>query len=73
MVFNYDRGWSYATNDYTMFAAILPLAVVHTFGNMLTNISLGKVSISFTHTIKAMEPFFIVVLSSLLLGEVTPN
>ncbi|XP_004489250.1 phosphoenolpyruvate/phosphate translocator 2, chloroplastic-like [Cicer arietinum] len=51
------------------FKAILPLAVAHTLGNLLTNISLGKVSVSFTHTIKAMEPFFTVVLSSLLLGE----
>ncbi|GAU16228.1 hypothetical protein TSUD_298600 [Trifolium subterraneum] len=49
--------------------AILPLALAHTLGNMLTNISLGKVSVSFTHTIKAMEPFFTVILSSLLLGE----
>ncbi|KAK4796220.1 hypothetical protein SAY86_028546 [Trapa natans] len=38
-------------------AAILPLAVAHTMGNLLTNISLGKVAVSFTHTIKAMEPF----------------
>ncbi|CAK8533727.1 unnamed protein product [Lathyrus sativus] len=51
-------------------AAILPLVMAHTLGNLLTNISLGKVSVSFTHTIKAMEPFFTVVLSSLLLGEV---
>ncbi|CAJ2665347.1 phosphoenolpyruvate/phosphate translocator 2, chloroplastic-like [Trifolium pratense] len=50
--------------------AILPLAVAHTLGNLLTNISLGKVAVSFTHTIKAMEPFFTVVLSSLLLGEI---
>ncbi|XP_019426816.1 PREDICTED: phosphoenolpyruvate/phosphate translocator 2, chloroplastic-like isoform X2 [Lupinus angustifolius] len=50
-------------------ASILPLAVAHTMGNLLTNISLGKVAISFTHTIKAMEPLFTVVLSSLLLGE----
>lgn len=49
--------------------AILPLAVAHTLGNLLTNISLGKVAVSFTHTIKSMEPFFTVVLSSLLLGE----
>ncbi|KAK2365542.1 holo-[acyl-carrier-protein] synthase [Trifolium repens] len=49
--------------------AILPLAVAHTLGNLLTNISLGKVAVSFTHTIKAMEPFFTVVLSSLLLGQ----
>ncbi|TKY50448.1 Phosphoenolpyruvate/phosphate translocator 2 [Spatholobus suberectus] len=50
-------------------AAILPLAVAHTMGNLLTNISLGKVAVSFTHTIKAMEPFFTVVLSALFLGE----
>ncbi|WOK92580.1 hypothetical protein Cni_G01271 [Canna indica] len=40
-------------------AAILPLAIVHTMGNLFTNMSLGKVAISFTHTIKAMEPFFL--------------
>ncbi|PPS19394.1 hypothetical protein GOBAR_AA01193 [Gossypium barbadense] len=51
-------------------AAILPLAVVHTLGNLFTNVSLGKVAVSFTHTIKAMEPFFSVVLSAMFLGEV---
>lgn len=50
-------------------AAILPLAVVHVLGNLFTNMSLGKVAVSFTHTIKAMEPFFSVVLSALFLGE----
>lgn len=49
--------------------AILPLAMVHTLGNLFTNMSLGKVAVSFTHTIKAMEPFFSVVLSALFLGE----
>ncbi|KAL8465434.1 hypothetical protein ACS0TY_034805 [Phlomoides rotata] len=49
--------------------AILPLAVVHTLGNLFTNMSLGKVSVSFTHTIKAMEPFFSVLLSAMFLGE----
>ncbi|XP_071733342.1 triose phosphate/phosphate translocator, non-green plastid, chloroplastic-like [Rutidosis leptorrhynchoides] len=51
-------------------AAILPLAVMHTLGNFSTNMSLGKVSVSFTHTIKAMEPFFTVVLSTMFLGEI---
>lgn len=51
-------------------AAIIPLAVAHTLGNLLTNVSLGKVNVSFTHTIKAMEPFFTVLFSVLLLGEV---
>ncbi|KAL7161672.1 hypothetical protein ACSBR2_042194 [Camellia fascicularis] len=50
--------------------AILPLAVVHTLGNLFTNMSLGKVAVSFTHTIKAMEPFFSVVLSAMFLGEI---
>uniref|UniRef100_A0A2N9HYI5 Sugar phosphate transporter domain-containing protein n=1 Tax=Fagus sylvatica TaxID=28930 RepID=A0A2N9HYI5_FAGSY len=48
--------------------AILPLAVAHTLGNLMTNISLGKVAVSFTHTIKSMEPFFTVILSALFLG-----
>ncbi|KAF3334684.1 phosphoenolpyruvate/phosphate translocator 1 [Carex littledalei] len=50
-------------------AAILPLAIVHTMGNLFTNMSLGKVAVSFTHTIKAMEPFFSVLLSALFIGE----
>ncbi len=32
--------------------SILPLAAVHMLGNLLTNVSLGKVAVSFTHTIK---------------------
>jgi Triose-phosphate Transporter family len=51
--------------------AILPLALVHTMGNLFTNMSLGKVAVSFTHTIKAMEPFFSVLLSAIFLGEVS--
>lgn len=51
-------------------AAIVPLAMVHTLGNLFTNMSLGKVAVSFTHTIKAMEPFFSVILSAAFLGEV---
>lgn len=51
-------------------ASIVPLAVVHTLGNLFTNMSLGKVAVSFTHTIKAMEPFFSVLLSAAFLGEV---
>ncbi|KAG6534608.1 phosphoenolpyruvate/phosphate translocator 2, chloroplastic-like [Zingiber officinale] len=49
--------------------AILPLAIVHTLANVFTNMSLGMVAVSFTHTIKASEPFFTVILSALFLGE----
>ncbi|KAL8109852.1 phosphoenolpyruvate/phosphate translocator 2, chloroplastic-like [Apium graveolens] len=48
---------------------VLTLGLFHTIGNVLTNISLGKVSVSFTHTIKAMEPFFAVLLCVLFLGQ----
>ncbi|XP_044503778.1 phosphoenolpyruvate/phosphate translocator 2, chloroplastic-like [Mangifera indica] len=53
----------------SQFATILPLAVAHTMGNLLTNVSIGNVNVSFTHTIKAMEPFFTVLFASLFLGE----
>jgi len=52
-----------------MLMRIAPLAVVHTIGNLLTNISLGKVAVSFTHTIKSCEPFFSVVFSAIFLGD----
>jgi solute carrier family 35 protein E1 len=32
--------------------AIYPLAIIHVVGNVLTNISLGLVAVSFTHTVK---------------------
>jgi len=44
---------------------IYPLALSHLVGNVLTNISLRQVAVSFTHTIKAAEPFFSVALSKL--------
>ncbi|KAK1566520.1 hypothetical protein Q3G72_001034 [Acer saccharum] len=50
-------------------AAILPLAVAHTLGNLLTNVSIGMVNVSFTQTIKAMEPFFTVLLAAIFLSE----
>lgn len=56
--------------SWLQLAAIWPLAVVHTLGNLFTNMSLGMVAVSFTHTIKAMEPFFSVLLSAMFLGEV---
>jgi hypothetical protein len=40
---------------------IYPLALSHLVGNVLTNISLRQVAVSFTHTIKAAEPFFSVI------------
>jgi len=36
---------------------ISPLALVHALGNTLTNVSLGRVAVSFTHTIKVPSGF----------------
>ncbi|KAA8494026.1 Phosphoenolpyruvate/phosphate translocator 2, chloroplastic [Porphyridium purpureum] len=48
----------------------VPLGVLHMAGFLLTNMSLGAVSVAFTHTVKATEPFFSVALSPSMLGEV---
>ncbi|PNT70048.1 hypothetical protein BRADI_2g04447v3 [Brachypodium distachyon] len=53
-------------------ARIAPLAAGHMLGTVFTNMSLGKVAVSFTHTVKASEPFFTVLLSAFFLGE-TPS
>ena len=51
-----------------MLLAVAPLAALHAAGLLATNLSLGSVAVSFTHTIKALEPFFTVVLSAGILG-----
>lgn len=50
--------------------AVTVLATTHLLGNAFTNVSLGKVAVSFTHTVKALEPVFSVGLSALFLGTV---
>mmetsp|Transcript_31494 Transcript_31494/g.59206 ORF Transcript_31494/g.59206 Transcript_31494/m.59206 type:complete len:547 (-) Transcript_31494:250-1890(-) len=49
---------------------VVPLSVMHLLGFLFTNMSLGAVNVSLTHTIKSMEPFFTVVLSYFFLGSV---
>ncbi|KAK3288944.1 hypothetical protein CYMTET_3599 [Cymbomonas tetramitiformis] len=49
--------------------AFLPMALFHTMGNLLMMMSLGMVAVSFTHTIKACEPFFLVATSATVLGQ----
>lgn len=58
--------------DMKLVSSILPLALIHVVGNVLTNISLGLVAVSFTHTVKAAEPLFSVMFSGLFLGQVPP-
>jgi len=49
--------------------SITPLAGIHVVGNVLTNVSLRAVAVSFTHTVKALEPFFSVIMSFIFLGD----
>ena len=50
----HTRGLSHRLPNWLLLQviSILPLAAVHTLGNLLTNVSLGAVAVSFTHTIK---------------------
>ena len=50
--------------------SVTPLACIHVVGNVLTNVSLRAVAVSFTHTVKALEPFFSVLMSYFFLGDV---
>lgn len=51
---------------------LLPVAAAHTLGHIATVVSLGSVAISFTHVVKALEPFVNVMASALILRSVFP-
>ena len=58
---------------FSQLAAILPLAIVHTMANVFTNMSPGKVAVSFTHVDKAhreLKPATYPVLVPIFLGQV---
>lgn len=40
-----------------MLKSLFPLACIHTLGNMLTNVSVTQVAVSFTHTVKVGAHF----------------
>jgi len=50
--------------------AVFPLSILHLVGFLTTNMSLGAVNVSLTHTIKSLEPFFTVFLSWIFLGSI---
>jgi solute carrier family 35 protein E1 len=51
---------------------LLPVAAAHTLGHLCTVLSFGAVAISFTHVVKALEPFVNVVGSAIFLRSVFP-
>lgn len=51
--------------------SLFPIAFFHTLGHTLTVISLGAGAVSFTHIIKAAEPFFSTLINAMM-GEIAP-
>lgn len=52
--------------------AIFPIALMHAIGHLCTVISLGAGAVSFTHIVKAAEPFFSTVMSAVFTKSYFP-
>ncbi|XP_076888676.1 triose phosphate/phosphate translocator, chloroplastic-like [Bidens hawaiensis] len=51
---------------------LTPVAACHALGHVMSNVSFAAVAVSFTHTIKALEPFFNAAASQFILGHQIP-
>ncbi|XP_019229445.1 PREDICTED: triose phosphate/phosphate translocator, chloroplastic-like isoform X1 [Nicotiana attenuata] len=51
---------------------LTPVAFCHALGHVMSNVSFATVAVSFTHTIKALEPFFSAAASQFVLGHQIP-
>ncbi|WJX57398.1 hypothetical protein P8452_42963 [Trifolium repens] len=51
---------------------LTPVAFCHALGHVMSNVSFAAVAVSFTHTIKALEPFFNASASQFVLGQHIP-
>ncbi|GJP49411.1 hypothetical protein CLOM_g8621 [Closterium sp. NIES-68] len=55
--------------DKGMLALLAPVAFCHALGHVMTNVSFASVAVSFTHTVKSLEPFFNAAASQFVLGQ----
>lgn len=55
-----------------LLGVLTPVAFCHALGHVMSNVSFAAVAVSFTHTIKALEPFFNASASQFLLGQSIP-
>ncbi|KAI9111419.1 hypothetical protein K1719_017109 [Acacia pycnantha] len=58
--------------DKEQLALLTPVAFCHALGHVMSNVSFAAVAVSFTHTIKALEPFFNAAASQFVLGHQIP-
>ncbi|XP_076947220.1 triose phosphate/phosphate translocator, chloroplastic-like [Bidens hawaiensis] len=58
--------------DKEQLGLLTPVAVCHALGHVMSNVSFAAVAVSFTHTIKALEPFFNAAASQFILGHQIP-
>ncbi|TVU19014.1 hypothetical protein EJB05_35137 [Eragrostis curvula] len=70
-------GWSVgfpkrAPVDSGVLKLLIPVAVCHAIGHITSNVSFATVAVSFTHTIKALEPFFNAAATQFVLGQPLP-
>ncbi|KAJ8421181.1 hypothetical protein Cgig2_026985 [Carnegiea gigantea] len=58
--------------DSKLLKLLIPVAVCHAIGHITSNVSFAAVAVSFTHTVKALEPFFNAAASQFVLGQQIP-
>eukprot|EP00249_Psilotum_nudum_P016952 c26073_g1_i1 orf=849-2252(-) len=58
--------------DKELLLLLTPVSFCHALGHVMTNVSFASVAVSFTHTIKALEPFFNAAASQFVLGQQIP-
>ncbi|XP_071722541.1 triose phosphate/phosphate translocator, chloroplastic-like [Rutidosis leptorrhynchoides] len=58
--------------DKELLMVLTPVAFFHALGHVMSNVSFAAVAVSFTHTIKALEPFFSAAASQFVLGHQIP-
>ncbi|KAJ8774637.1 hypothetical protein K2173_017083 [Erythroxylum novogranatense] len=58
--------------DKELLTLLTPVGICHALGHVMSNVSFAAVAVSFTHTIKALEPFFNAAASQFVLGQQIP-
>ncbi|XP_048318256.2 triose phosphate/phosphate translocator, chloroplastic [Ziziphus jujuba] len=58
--------------DKELLTLLTPVAICHALGHVMSNVSFAAVAVSFTHTVKALEPFFNATASQFVLGQQIP-